>query len=834
MFKRLISIILILTIALGIVGCNNANIEVNKELFISNGTTVRNYSEIVFNEIANNGILSLELCENTTMFRVKNLASGATYCSGWDNSERTLANITLTYFDDSGVLHTLNSFTNAVKLGQFKVENQKNGFKVKYSLGSVDGIVYAPKIIKKERYEKFYNLCDASGKKIMSQVYKLVDIKTYDPSSIDKTLEKYPQAKDGPIYVQKVDKLQSAIEKKLHTALEKAGYTDEDYEIDAEFSKASVNDENVAFNVVMSVLIDNNTLKIIVPENEINNLGKATIQDVNVLPNFSRFEYGAQGYYLLPDGSGSVMNFFNGKNMLQEYSVNIYGVEETIKENEKVYNTQQAVLPIFGCHSDNSGWLAIIDEGDALANVHAAPGDDKTASYAYASFKVLQTAKINAISSSSTESSNSFYLSTQNKKRDGNLSVSYHFLSENDSDYSGMAQYYKLLLFKNRNEIASNGKLPLFVDIIGSINVDKKKFGFTSNKEYIMTTPEQAYQICDTLSETVDELQPILSGYGDGGYSQYFLKSSKISKLLENTMSILRKKGFKFTVGYETLYASKGGFLRNVPNKYISRMLTRDVALLYECDPSYFNFDETSVGKYVLNNKGISIAFDNVKSIIEKNKLDSIALFSVGKTINSDYNENNEIERQKSLSNLVANIDKLQNTDLIISTGNAPIAKMVNTVIDLPLTSSNYDITDYSVPFVAMVYSGYLGYSGNAFNLYYSDESDFLRLVESGAAPYCIVTGQNNEELRGTSHNDLYSIDFNYLKDKIENSYNKVQNAIGDCYGVAITEHERLMDNVFKTTFASGTYVIVNYNSISVTVDGGVVVQAKSFVKGTQ
>ena len=85
-----------------------------------------------------------------------------------------------------------------------------------------------------------------------------------------------------------------------------------------------------------------------------------------------------------------------------------------------------------------------------------------------------------------------------------------------------------------------------------------------------------------------------------------------------------------------------------------------------------------------------------------------------------------------------------------------------------------------------------------------------------------------------TSHNDLYSIDFNYLKDKIENSYNKVQNAIGDCYGVAITEHERLMDNVFKTTFASGTYVIVNYNSISVTVDGGVVVQAKSFVKGTQ
>lgn len=835
MAKRFLSTLLVLVLCFGLTACQSAVQDSEQATFVSNGTAPGVSTEVSFREIAKTETLSLSLCENTTLFRVTNLMTGAVYDSGVvGGSDRDKASITLSYLDDTGVTNTLDSFMDAVKDRQFEITKKENGFEIKYSLGSVDGIVYAPKVWTAERYERFYDACDASGKRLMAQVYKLVDLDSMDAAAAATAREKYPQAAEGPIYAQKVDALQSSLENRLHEALKKAGYTDEDYAQDAAFAGDQGGSEDVAFNVVMDVSIKGNALSVTVPESKLESKGNATVQSLNVLPNFSRVAQGTEGYYLLPDGSGSIMNFFNQKNGLQAYSVNIYGDEETVKEKELVYNTQQAILPVFGCHSGNAGWLAVIEDGDALASVTAVPGDSKTRPYAYSAFRILQSAKINAISASAGESSTSYYINNQSKKRDGDLTVSYHFLSGEDADYSGMARYYRGLLFNGRTPTDTPKKLPLGINLIGNITVTEKLGGISYKKSYELTTPEQALAICTDLKESTDDLTVILSGYADGGYAQNFLKSAKVSSALETVSRLMNENGFRYSVAYETLYAYDGGLFRNVSNRYVSRMLSRDVAVLYESDPAYFNFNKNSAAKRVLNPQGMDITFATVKKLAEKNAFPSVSLFSVGKALNAEYNENSEVERQTMLELLCAHVKSVKETGtaLITSVGNAPIAVLADAVVSLPLTSSNFDITDYSVPFAAMVYSGHLTYSGDAMNLCYADDSDYLHLIENGAAPYCIVAAQHTDKLRNTEHNALYSIDYTYLQQTIKARYETVKEAVGDVFGTCIVRHERLQDNVFRTTFASGKSVVVNYNSKPVTLSDGVTVPAKGFWKG--
>ena len=94
------------------------------------------------------------------------------------------------------------------------------------------------------------------------------------------------------------------------------------------------------------------------------------------------------------------------------------------------------------------------------------------------------------------------------------------------------------------------------------------------------------------------------------------------------------------------------------------------------------------------------------------------------------------------------------------------------------------------------------------------------------------MAAQHTDKLRNTEHNALYSIDYSYLQQTIKARYETVKEAIGDVYGTCIVRHERLQDNVFRTTFASGKSVIVNYNSKPVTLSDGVTVPAKGFWKG--
>ena len=190
------------------------------------------------------------------------------------------------------------------------------------------------------------------------------------------------------------------------------------------------------------------------------------------------------------------------------------------------------------------------------------------------------------------------------------------------------------------------------------------------------------------------------------------------------------------------------------------------------------------------------------------------------------------MERQTSLIRLEEQVAALrESTDnLILSTGIAPFAVQADSLLSLPLSSSNYDVTDYSVPFAAMVLSGYVRYTGGRINLDFADRNDYLRLLENGAAPYYLLCAENAEELRNTDFSDFYAIQYRYLEQKIADDYAWLSEALDGCWGQPITGHERLAEGVVRTTYAGGTRILINYNRFDVTLADGRTIPAQQYI----
>lgn len=89
------------------------------------------------------------------------------------------------------------------------------------------------------------------------------------------------------------------------------------------------------------------------------------IERVCLLEHFGAALKGSDGYLLLPDGSGSLLYFDNGKDTLAAYSVPVYGRDKALYMEENPYNADGVNLPVFGLKNGASAFLAVIEKGDA-------------------------------------------------------------------------------------------------------------------------------------------------------------------------------------------------------------------------------------------------------------------------------------------------------------------------------------------------------------------------------------------------------------------------------------------------------------------------------------
>lgn len=793
--------------------------------------------------VSESDCLKLYANTKTGIVAVYDKRSGAiTYSNPIGSDEDPIANKTckeamksqliISYYTKSRNTATMNSYESCTSVGQVEVESIENGIRYIYTIGDLSsktGIV--PSKLLEERMNELLEIMDEKEGKSFKGKYDL---------------------NNGVYELMENVKTKQATLRKMVACLEGIGYTQEDFEKDS--ADAGAEDSvPICFVIPLEYTLKDDYVEVNVPTAQIKESGGASIYMLNVLNYFAAAGTNETGYMLVPNASGSLIHFNNGKSGANVYAQYVYGLDQLEQNYTQVQTMDQVNLPLWGIQKEETTILATIESGDSLAMISAGvSGKIGSYNYVYPAY-TLRGSETLSMSGSTGNEADLPVVETNFTKVD--LTTRYSFLPTEYSGYSGMANYYRERLI-NEGVLSKNDKpsdISLYLDILGGIRREEYALGIQYNTVYPMTTFEEAKEIASYFLD--QGITPIMNyqGWFNGGY--YHDVADKIKglrklggkKRFEELASYLEENGGKLyaDVGFQKVsmnskrysyseessryYASGYPVMNGVINPTV---LTTDWAMGYG-DRAY----------YILSPKFLLRYADTFSKKIKDYDITGISLRDLGSCLSSDKKRTKMINRQNALDIVEDALDIIHNTgmDVMISGANSYAWNYADDLINIPLGDNEFYIVDEAVPFYEMLVHGSIDYCGNPVNLSenYNYTDTVLNLVEYGAAPHFTFSWEDTSELKYTSLNNWYNISFHQAKEQKDtgiSSYpedatmmyqevSKVLNQVSNSY---IVSHEILESEVRKITYDNGVTIYVNRLESPVTVDG-VTINAKDY-----
>lgn len=781
--------------------------------------------------VSENDNLKLYTNLETTEIAVYNKNDGSiTYSNPQDrdthtgtgiNASNLSSTLAVTYYNKAGNVATINNYDMSIKNGQFETESIKDGIRYIYTLADEDSIAsIVPYYISEDGLNKVMEKSSDYDARTVKGKYKLEN-GTYVLND---------SAKKSKVGMEKLNKI-----------FEKAGYTEEDYAKDMEGHEE---DESLSITIPLEYRLTDKGLEATVKAADIEEHGNVYISQIDVLQFFGAASNKAQGYILVPDGSGALINLNSG-NQATAYNQAIYDIDPVAQNYVVIEETECARLPIFGIKADDNAIFARITAGDAIASVNAdVAGKLNNYNYAYASFNVREKELLNMFG---VQGSKSDIPVVEKSLYKIDLSVSYSFLTKDDAGYSGMARTYRKQLIDEGilKETNQSESVPLYLDIIGGVEQKKHIMGIPYEGVCAMTTYDEASEIVDNLYDSdITNLRLNYQGWFNGGiYHDVADKIKLIGSVgsksdLESLNKKLEDKGGKLfmDVAFQKVSHESKRFTSVLEaSKYYSGYVVE----LGATDPSTVRqtsnlewYDEMIY--YMISPKFLNRYVDKFASKITKYDVSGINLTDLGSVLTSDKKRSELINRQQAENIVIGQYEKLAETkkNLMETGGNEYSLKYVSDIIDAPTSYSAYYIIDEQVPFYEMVIHGSISYSGEAFNLMDDDlDDDFvLNCIEYGIAPRFTLSYKDPSKMKYTSSADKYSVLYTTWLDKAKEMYGNINEALKDVDGSAMINHEKLDNGLIKVDYENGKTIYINKTSQDITVDGNTV-KAKNYLK---
>ena len=732
----------------------------------------------------------------------------------------------INYFNKNRAAGVYDSFSMSVERGQVKAENIDNGIRYIYDVGdygtATTGIV--PTYFSLERMEDVQSKLSEKDATTIRRYY-------IDSKDFPGLLELNGVAQKNKKTIQKIQVL-----------LEETGFSQEDYDQQMELAGIE-KEETVSFVIPLEYRLEEDGILVSIPTSEIKEFGEAKIYRIQLLRYMGAAGQDDKGYMVVPNGSGSIINFNNGKLNAADYSQYIYSIDPLADGLTQMEYTEKARLGLFGICKENSSILATIEDGATLATITAGIGGKySTYNYAYSSF-MLRIYDILSIFGSSGNSADMPII--VDDIYDCNLSVRYTLLTKENSGYSGIANYYRQRLFDEGVLTLKDGNedIPLYYDIVGGV----KETSFILGTQYLSVNPvttfeEAGYIFDDLYAQGVKKQVMNYQGWFNGGY--YHDVTDKVK--------IIRKLGGK--AGLEELsrkVESKGGrFYGDTSLQRVSYISKRYSG--YQETSRYFgagyyawfaNVNPTNLvkmstlgyketGYYLVSPKFLPRYVNGFVKNISKLDISGISLRDLGDVLHSDQRRTNIISREEALDVVLAQFDKLEETGkkLMISGGNEYSLRYASDIINVPMSDNKYFIVDENIPLYQMILHGSIDYSGGLINFYDDiNRSDLiLNLIEYGASPHYIFTRESANEMRYTGLHKYYSTKYDLWKNEAVDIYKEVNEALGRVSGETMINYEILQRGVKKVTYSNGIIIFINNTAEEVNADG-VKIDAKSY-----
>lgn len=650
------------------------------------------------------------------------------------------------------------------------------------------------------------------------------------------------------------------MKQRISQAFQDAGYTLEDRAQDNIENNLDPPRERLeVFNVSLEYVLDGDNLVVRLPIDRVQFPDKVVdvegkygpkdriislpISSIRVLPFFGAADSATQGYILVPDGSGALIYLNSGKTAASVYTSPVYGLNPALNQlAEKVTNTMQVHLPVYGMKQADTAFLAIITGADALATIEAsiasASGTYNTVGARFA----VRPATTLSLQSDWTYSPQIAYgmlgkMSVlQSRMATEDIEIRYIFLHGDDADYVGMANAYRDHLIENGVGATSRGgfagSAPFFVDFLGAVLKKANILGIPRSVPVPLTTYEQAAIIAQELQYAgVDNLVIGYSGWFNGGAKHDFPDHVSLIDSLGGRSGFAelrdraRSNGWELypDVAFVNVYRDKlfdGFSARSDSARTIDRKIARSLVF----DVPTFVAVESESG-YILSPSKLPRVIGEFISDYQKLGVGGLSLRDLGRDLSADFRDdpNRLVDRaqaQKLVTEQLAVIAEQMSDGLMVRGANAYAFLFAKYVVDVPSASSEYDIIDESVPFYQIAIHGLVDFAGEPINLASDPVEALLKTVEYGADVYFEWMYAKPSSIKDTDHEEYYSLHYRDWFDTAVQLYRDAGPILSRVRTQAIVDHARLAEGVYRTQYEDGCAVIVNYNSDPVTVDG--------------
>ena len=736
------------------------------------------------------------------------------------------------------------SYTDAALNNQIRVKSIKNGMRVEYTIGREETKYLVPRLITEERfmteiYEPLKAGIDASDmsdieKKFMLNNTFMSRFALRDPDAMKSDRALADLYKEVPITatlgaVYMIDVEIAAAELQMLEELIKTycpSYTYEELDMDHALTEYESEDKNPpVFKMALEYTLDDMGLSVTLPANGIRfDESIYQLSYVTILPYMGAGQYSDarpnKGYTFIPDGSGAIFRFedlastgatVGGAIYGQDYAYHtitgkyqevfkmpVFGI---VRDNEYVYQQETT-----GSHSvvkvenpTTSGFFAIIEEGDALAEIKSNHLGQKAHYHTVQLSVNPRPSDTYNISGGAVTGTGSSWTVVSDRKYLGNYKVRYIMLTDDKvaaekgitdyypANYTGMAYAYRDYRTSpystgTQNEKAENqttvldriasdkfeSQIPLYLETFGTIETVEKILSIPVNVMTPLTTFEDIKQIYNDLSQKGVDITNInfkLTGYANGGMY------STVPYKLTWEKAVGGNKGFKelleFANGINKTSSTDGNNLGIFPDfdfAYVNNMSSFDGISLK--DHAVKTIDDRYIGKasysatyqaYIIDG-GLAISpayFSRFYDKLADNYLEysidgtgvdlNISVATLGTELNSDFDDDEPYNREDSKDFTIEAFKNLSDTygNVMTNGGNSYTWQYVDYILDMPIDSSRYLSSSNTVPFTGMVLHGYVQYAGSPINMEGNIQYGILKAIENGASIYFILTYDN-------------------------------------------------------------------------------------------
>ncbi len=789
---------------------------------------------------AENETLKLYVSMETGNVAIYDKRSGVvTYSNPVDADNDPIANNTnknylksqfvINYYNAAKAMGTYDSYSMAVAKGQIEAQSIDNGVRFIYNLGdfstNTTGIV--PIYLDKNKLEEICGMLDETAQTNMRRYYSTEDAST------------------GMLVLNGVAQKNVKTIKKITGYLESAGFTEEDYEAQMELAGVEVA-LPLSFKIALEYRLLDDSIEVSVPTSMIEENGGGKLYRIRLLGYFGAAGADEEGYLVVPNGSGSLIYFNNGKSSVENYSQYIYDIDPIAAEYTLLENTQKVRLPICGICKEDSNILMSVEDGATTAFFTASvAGSNTSYNYVNTTFIVRNYELLSMFGSTGNEADLPLL---EENMYDINYKVRYTFLDDEHTGYSGIANYYRERLIKEGvlNEKTASGDIPFYYDIIGGVKETASFVGIRYLKVMAMTTYEEAAGIAlDLKNKGIGYQVMNLQGWSNGGYyADVYDKITGLGKLggkkkleaLNDTMESIGGRlyvdvPFQGVTSISKRYSSSFETSRYYGAGYVARFGAHNPSTLRIT--SSLGFDENLYD--LVSPKFLKRYVDAFIKKFEKLDIGGIGLRDLGDEVHSDKKRTEVINREEALDIVKAQLDKLAATDknILINGGNDYSFRYATDIIDVPLRDNEFRIIDEEIPLYEMIIHGYIDYAGSQLNFHDSADTNeiTLRMIEYGASPRYVFTNESASKMKYTALNKFYATKYDNWCDEAVSVYNEVNGILKYVSGETVVKHEIRDSGVRAITYSNGVVIYVNYTDYDA-VEDGITVPAHGYQKG--